>query len=87
MLPPTRYPDLGITCAMVGKWKDAPAGGCLDSVCDDAGASLVRAQEGLRSYGHFSPGQSRCVVCYWCSWGLSNREKDAFSSESDILHW
>ena len=30
------YADLGITCAMVGKWKDAPTGGCLDSACQDA---------------------------------------------------
>ena len=35
------YPSLGITCAMVGKWKDAPAGGCLDSVCDDTGNSAT----------------------------------------------
>ena len=35
------YPQLGITCAMVGKWKDATAGGCLDSVCDDTGNSAT----------------------------------------------
>jgi hypothetical protein len=33
------YPALGITCAMVGKWKDAESGSCLDSVCDDTGNS------------------------------------------------
>lgn len=31
------YPNLGITCAMVGKWKDAVASSCLDSICDDTG--------------------------------------------------
>ncbi|CAE7916411.1 unnamed protein product, partial [Symbiodinium necroappetens] len=31
------YPHLGITCAMVGTWKDAPAGSCMASACSDAG--------------------------------------------------
>jgi hypothetical protein len=34
-----QYAPLGITCAMVGKWKDADAGSCLDSICDDTGNS------------------------------------------------
>jgi len=35
------YSDLGITCAMVGTWKDAAAGSCLASACDDAGNSAT----------------------------------------------
>ncbi|CAE7595867.1 unnamed protein product [Symbiodinium natans] len=35
------YPHLGITCAMVGKWKDATTGSCLDLPCDDAGNSAT----------------------------------------------
>jgi hypothetical protein len=36
-----QYANLGITCAMVGKWKDAVSEGCscLDSICDDTGNS------------------------------------------------
>eukprot|EP00438_Fugacium_kawagutii_P027124 Skav225187 [mRNA] locus=scaffold3065:22022:31600:+ [translate_table: standard] len=31
------YPELGITCAMVGTWKDAEAGSCLATACSDDG--------------------------------------------------
>eukprot|EP00913_Durusdinium_trenchii_P028965 g27159.t1 len=33
------YADLGITCAMVGMWKDATANSCLAAACDDTGNS------------------------------------------------
>lgn len=37
------YPDLGITCAMVGTWKDAReiSGHCLATACDDTGNSAT----------------------------------------------
>jgi len=31
------YSDIGITCAMVGTWKDAPEGSCLATACSDSG--------------------------------------------------
>ncbi|CAE7884673.1 unnamed protein product [Symbiodinium microadriaticum] len=37
MLVESLYPHLGITCAMVGTWKDAPAGSCMASACSDTG--------------------------------------------------
>jgi len=40
-LAESMYAGLGITCAMVGKWKDAASGSCLDSVCSDTGNSAT----------------------------------------------
>lgn len=36
------YNGLGVTCAMVGTWKDAPANGCLASNCGSTGKTLLR---------------------------------------------
>eukprot|EP00435_Cladocopium_sp_Y103_P024768 s182_g6.t1 len=43
------YPDLGITCAMVGTWKDARevSGHCLATACDDTGNSATLGGCGL----------------------------------------
>jgi len=35
------YKSLGITCAMVGKWKSAPTDSCLAEACNDGGSTAT----------------------------------------------